>query len=101
MAVASVGQPLERRVLQVAHPEAEHAQEHAALRTRFDQPREIALAGDTDVEIAIGYQDDAIRATADEPRRGLVVGELDSSGAIRRATGLQVIERPDDRILAI
>ena len=65
MAVAVVGQLLHRRVLEVAHAEAEHGQEDAALALLLDQAHQLGLAGDADVEIAVGAEDDAI-----EPRRG-------------------------------
>ena len=64
VAVALIRELLERRVLVVAHAEAEHAEEHATLCSLFDQAREIALIGDADVEVAVGHQDDAIDAAA-------------------------------------
>ena len=43
-------------------PKPRTRQEHAALALRFDQAHELAFAGDADVEVAVGGEDDAVDA---------------------------------------
>ena len=70
-------------------PTAEHAEEDAALRLLLDQPDEIALVGDADVEIAVGGEDHAVDAALDEMLRRDLVGQLDALRAVGRAAGLR------------
>jgi hypothetical protein len=71
------------------------------LRAVLDQPGEIALARDADVEVAVGDEDDAIDAAADEVACGLLVGELDPGATVGRSTCLQVVDRLRDHKLAL
>ena len=85
-----------RAVLDVAHAVAQDAQEHAALGLGLDQPEQVILRRDADVEIAVGGQDDAIRPVLDEVLGGDVIGELDARAAVGRAAALQLIDRRED-----
>ena len=66
----------------------------------FDQPDELALARDADVEITVGRQDDAVDAFLEERPAGDVVGQLDAGSAVGRAAGLQFSDRLLDLRLA-
>ncbi len=81
-------------------PNAEHAQEDAALRLRLDQLDEFLFVLDADVEVAIGRQDDAVGAVFDEMLGGHVVRKLNAGPAVGRAAGLQLVDgRHDVRAL--
>ena len=96
VAVALVGQLLHRRVLEVADAEAEHGQEHAAGALLFDQPHELVLAGGADVEVAVGREDHAIDAAADEVLARDLVGEADALAAVGRSAGFELRDRAID-----
>ena len=61
---------------------------------------QLGRAGDADVEIAVGAEDDAVRAALDEVVLGDLVGELNAGPAGRRAAGLQLAERGENRLSA-
>jgi hypothetical protein len=100
VAIALVGEHLKRVVLDVAHAEPEHAQEHAALGLALDEAGEVTLVGHADVEIAIGAEDDAVAAVLDEALDGRVVGELEACAAVGRPPSVKVLERSEDVELA-
>ena len=90
VAVALVGELLQRRVLEVAHAEAEHASGTRRVLAFSSISRvELALAGDADVEVAVGAEDHAVDAALDEVLAGDLVGELDARAAVGRAAGLR------------
>ena len=43
-------------------PNAEHGEEDAAFALLFDQADQLVLAGDADVEVAVGGEDHAVDA---------------------------------------
>ena len=77
-------------------PNPKHAQEDAALGLALDQPDQLVLAGHADVEVAVGGQDDAVRALLDEVLDRGVIGELEPRAAVGRAAGLEALERRED-----
>ena len=96
VAVAAVGELLQRRVLEVAHAEAEHGQEHARSCALSSISRDQARPGsvDADVEVAVGGEDDAVDAALDEvSAAAMLVGQLDARAAVGRAARLQPVER--------
>ena len=96
MAVPLVRESLERGVLDVAHPEAQNAEENATFRLGRDQFDQFVVLGDADIEIAVGGQDDAVRALLDEVAGGHVIGELDAGPAVGRAARAQLLDRREN-----
>ena len=62
------------------------------MRFLLDQLDERFVAGDADVQVAVGAEDDAVRAALDEIGRGLLVGQLDARAAVGRAAGRERID---------
>ncbi len=96
VAVALVGQHLQRLVLVVAHAVAERGQEDAAAGLVLDQPLQVVQAGHADVEVTIGGQDHPVDAAFDEMLGRDVVSLLDAAGTVGRAAGLQAIDGVQD-----
>ncbi len=93
-----VGELLERRVLQVAHPETEDGEVDLGLRLGFDEAHELALVGDPDVEITVGGEDHPVAAAGDELLLRNPVGELDPLPAVGRAAGGEALDRVEDAV---
>src|SRR5262245_65340328 len=93
MPVTVVGEFFERRVLEIADAEAEDGEEDSALAAALDQLHEVARAGDANVEIAVGAEDDAVEPARDEVPGGDVVGHLDPAAAVGRAAGVDRLDR--------
>ena len=95
VAVALVGELLERGVLEVAHAEAEHAQEDAALGLGLDQldrarPRSVTPTLKSPSVARMTRFVPPLMKFCD----GDVVGELDARAAVGRAAGLQLLDAP-------
>ena len=67
----------------------------------FDEADERILAGDADVEVAVGGEDDAIDAAAHELLAGRTVGQLDPLCAVGRPACLEVGDRLVDPCLLV
>ena len=65
----------------------------------LDEVDELAVARRADVEVAVGAEDDAVVAAADEVLAHDVVGEPDARAAGGRAAGLEPLERGEDALL--
>src|SRR4029453_19587380 len=91
--LALVGQPLHRRVLQVTRADTQHGEEDAALALLFDQTDQLILAGHADVEVAVGGQDHAVHAAADELLAGKAVGQRDAGPAVGAAAPITATDR--------
>ncbi len=101
VAVALAGECFQGAVLEVAHAEAEHGQEHLALGLGLDQRFEIFALGDAHVEIAISGKNDAVGPFAQKVLGGDVVGELDTRAAVGRALGDKLVNPGNDLGLAV
>ncbi len=101
VAVPLVGQLLHRRVVEVARAEAEHGEKDAAAPLLLDQADQLGVARHADVEVAVGGEDDAVRAAADEVLFGDAVGELYPRAAVGRAARLKPLDRRDYFSLAV
>ena len=77
-----IGQLLHLRVLEVAPAEPQNGEEDAGLALLLDETDEVALAGQTHVEVAVGGQDHPVDSAVHEALRRDAVGELDP-GATR------------------
>jgi hypothetical protein len=88
-------------VVEVAAAEAEDGEEHAALALVLDALDELLVAGQADVEVAVGREDDAVDAVLHEVLAGLRVGEGDAGAAVGRAAGLEALQRVADRLLLV
>ena len=80
--VAVVGELLHLLVLEVPLAVAEDGEEHPSRRLLLDQLDKRRVARDADIEIAIGGQDDPVRAPLHKRLGGLGVGELDPGRAV-------------------
>ena len=92
IAVADIGQLFSHFIIVITLTEAERGQGNAGFTLVGDQGFQHFRIRDTDIEIAIGSQNDAVDAIADEIIFRNFVGELDALAAIGRTTGLQFIE---------
>src|SRR4051812_33915591 len=91
-----MGQPFHRRVLEVAHAEAEDGEEHAALAFLFDEPNQVALVRAAAVEVAVGAEDDAVDATGYEVAASDLVRELNALPAVGGAARIEPGKRAAD-----
>ena len=94
-AVPPGGDLLERAVLDVAGAAAQDGEEHPALGLLLDDPGQFVDRG-TDVQVAIGGPDHAVRAVLDEVGCGHVIGELDARPAVSRTAGSQLLDGRED-----
>ena len=92
VAVPLIRQHLHRRILEIGFTDAEDGQEDPALALALDEARQFGLAGDADVEVAVGGEDDAVDAVLDEVLAGEIVGQLDTGGAVGRAAGVELLD---------
>ena len=81
------------RVLEVPHAESEHRQENATFAPVLDEILESSAAADTNVEIAIGRENNAVDAAFDEAFGGDFVSKLNALASRCGATGSQAIDR--------
>lgn len=93
VAVPVLGELLHLGVLQIPLSEAQDREEDAALTLLLDEAHHLGVAGDTDVEIAVGGEDDAVIAARDEVRDRFGVGAPDPGAARGGASGLQAFDR--------
>jgi hypothetical protein len=99
VAVAVVRQLFELGVLQVAHAVAEHGEVDAGLPLLLDEPHQLGIRRDTDVEVAVGGEDDAVDAVLEEAGLRLLVSQDDAAAAVGRALRVENIDGPADRVL--
>ena len=99
VAVAVIGEHLHARVLVVVVADAEGREVDAVVALLLDQLQQIVVAGDADVEVAVGGEDDAVVAAGDEVLFRDVIRELNALRSGGRAARLETIERGDDRLL--
>src|SRR5439155_9583499 len=91
----------ERGVFQITQPKTENAEEHAAFRFLFDQPNQVSLVCDTDIEVTIPGKDHSIRSTRDVVRCRKAVCELNARRTIRRTARFEIVERAENVILPV
>src|SRR6185295_16420289 len=60
------GQHLHRRVLEVSRADAEDGQEDARVLFPLDEMQQIVVTDDTDVEVSVGGENDAVDAARNE-----------------------------------
>src|SRR5690606_997924 len=83
----------------VAHAEAEHREEGAMLAALLHEPHELRGARDTDVEVAVRGEDDAIVAALDVCLTSEVVRHADARAPGGGSTCLQLLQRTEDALL--
>ncbi len=73
--VAVLRQGLHPRILVVATPEAQHGQEDSLFTLALDKALQLPVVGDTDIEVAVGGEDNAVDRVFVVGRRGQFVGQ--------------------------
>src|SRR4029450_12988298 len=102
VAVAVIADGFHHRVVEVAAAEAEHREKDLRIfGFLLYHPLELSGAGDADVEVAVGAENDAVSAAFDEVVLGQLVGELNACTARGGASGLQAAEGGPDRVLLV
>ena len=84
-----MGEGLHRCVLQIAAPEAEHAEVGAGIAFVFDVGLKTARIAEADVEIAVRGEDDAGHVTIRFHGFGECVGLFETALAVGRPTCIQ------------
>ena len=99
VAVADVGQLFGHRIVVVAGAEAQRRQRDAGLALVGDHRFQRLLIVRADVEIAVGGEDHAVDAVAQEAGFRLRIGQLQALAAIGRAAGFEPVQRGENRFL--
>ena len=88
-AVTVVGEGFHFVVFDVARSKSKHRQEHVLGGLFFDHLDQVTVAGDSNVEITVGCQDDFVDAVVDKILLGKLVRQFDSGASVSRSAGLQ------------
>src|SRR5262249_32129386 len=86
---------------QVAHAVPEYGEVDTGLALALDQPDQLCVVRDADVEVAVGGQDDPVDPVLDESPLGLLVGHLDSTLAVGRSPGREAVDLLIDAIFLV
>ena len=81
---------------QIAAAKSQHAEEDAGLGLVLDEFFQLFGGADAHIEVTIRAEDDAVHAAFDETGHGLLIRQLDTSAAMRAATGAEAINGGED-----
>src|SRR5438034_3519687 len=100
IAVSPIGELHKEGILEVV-TETQHRQEDSALRFVFNEPHQIVLIRDTDIEVSVRRQNDAIHSAVDEVRNGHFIGGLDTGSTVGAALSLETFDHAKDVVFPV
>ena len=96
IAVAVLGEALHQRIVEIAAPKPQHAEEDPLVALGLDKGLERVRAVDTDIEVAVRRQDHPVHPVGNLVLRRQPVGELDPLGPGGRPARRKIVERAQD-----